>query len=188
MRPRSPNTVRPTIIGLAIAPGRRALDENIAAKEGSMQRARPLKHSPATPRNPDERPIESTITKASAGSVTETVSRIVSLAGERSLSVFAIIDHSGEAKKYGLQLRDTKLVIPGSPRAGTPAMVAVPLVALDLPLRVLVWDDGNGTSISFTAPCALARRYGLSDELAEPLSGLNAFTDVVAASTQLPAL
>jgi uncharacterized protein (DUF302 family) len=175
--------------GLTIAPGRHGLYENAFAQGESMQHARTGKDAaPATPSYSDARDIESTITKASAGSVTETVSRIVSRAGEQSLTVFAVIDHSGEAKKCGLELRDTKLVILGSPRSGTPVMVAVPLIALDLPLKILVWDDGNGTNISFTAPSALARRYGLSEELAGLLSGLNAFADAIAASTHLPAL
>jgi uncharacterized protein (DUF302 family) len=68
------------------------------------------------------------------------------------MKIFAIVDHSGEAQRHGLELRDTKLVIFGSPTGGTPVMQLFPLAALDLPLKVLVWDDNGRTSISFTDP------------------------------------
>jgi uncharacterized protein (DUF302 family) len=97
------------------------------------------------------------------------------------MKVFAVIDHSGEAKAAGLELRETKLVIFGSPKAGTPVMVAAPLAALDLPLKVLVWTDDRQTKISYTAPRALAARYGLNAELAGKLAGIDAVTDAVVA-------
>jgi uncharacterized protein (DUF302 family) len=95
--------------------------------------------------------------------------------------VFDVIDHSGEAAANGLELRDTKVVIFGSPAAGTPVMEAAPLAALDLPLKVLVWDDGGATKVSYTAPAALAERYGLSDDLAARLAGIEALVDAVVA-------
>jgi len=93
------------------------------------------------------------------------------------MKLFAVIDHSGGAKDSGLELRDTKLVIFGSPQAGTPVMVAVPLAALDMPLKVLVWADGDQTKISYTSPSALAARYDLSEELAGRLAGIDGVTD-----------
>jgi len=81
----------------------------------------------------------------------------------------------------GLDLRDTKLVIFGNPAAGTPVMVAAPLAALDLPLKVLVWADGTQTRVSYAAPSVLAARYGLTDELAARLAGIHALTDAVIA-------
>jgi uncharacterized protein (DUF302 family) len=105
-------------------------------------------------------------------SVKDTVSRLSEVATSKGLKVFAVIDHSGEAQAAGLQLRDTKVVIFGSPAAGTPVMQAVPLVALDLPLKVLVWDDEGQTKVNYTAPEALAARYGLSAELAPRLAGI----------------
>src|ERR1700692_2886229 len=106
------------------------------------------------------------VTKLSPWSVTDTVTRLSAAAAARDLKVFAVIDHSGEAANAGLQLRDTKLVIFGSPAAATPLMVAVPLAALDLPLKVLVWfADDCQTKLSYTAPGALVRRYSLSTEL-----------------------
>ena len=89
------------------------------------------------------------------------------------------IDHSGEAKNAGLELRDTKLVIFGSPAAGTPVMAAAPLAALHLPLKVLIWAQGSKTMISYPAPSALAARYGLTNDLASRLAGVDAVTDAV---------
>jgi uncharacterized protein (DUF302 family) len=94
--------------------------------------------------------------------------------------VFAVIDHSGEAKGSGLALRDTKVVIFGNPEAGTPVMAAAPLAALDLPLRLLVWDDGGRTKVSYTAPSALAARYQLGTELAGRLAGIEGLAAAVA--------
>jgi uncharacterized protein (DUF302 family) len=121
------------------------------------------------------------ITKRSPRSVEDTVARLVDVVGAKGLKVFVVIDHSGEAKSKGLELRDTKVVIFGSPEAGTPVMVASPLAALDLPLKVLVWAEGDGTKVSYTSPEALAARYGLSDELAGRLAGIDALTDAATA-------
>jgi uncharacterized protein (DUF302 family) len=90
-----------------------------------------------------------------------------------------VIDHSGEATAVGLKLRDTKLVVFGSPQAGTPVMAADPLAALDLPLKILVWQDKDQTRVSYTAPAALAARHVLNDELAAPLAGIDSLTDAV---------
>jgi uncharacterized protein (DUF302 family) len=119
------------------------------------------------------------VTKLSPLSVTDTVDRLSAIAAAKGLKVFAVIDHSGEAEAVGLELRDTKVVIFGSPQAGTPVMQAVPLAALDLPLKVLVWLDGDQTKMSYTAPGALAARYGLSEELGNRLAGINPITDAV---------
>jgi uncharacterized protein (DUF302 family) len=121
------------------------------------------------------------ITKVSPRSVAETVDRLVTLVSEKNMKVFGVIDHSGEAKNVGLDLRDTKVVIFGSPTAGTPVMVAAPLAALDLPLKVLVWDDGSTTKVSYTAPAALAGRYQLGQPVADRLAGIDALTDAVIA-------
>src|ERR1700681_704320 len=124
---------------------------------------------------------EGVVTKLSPWSVADTVSRLLAVVAARGMKVFAVIDHSGEASTVGLELRDTKLVIVGSPKAGTPVMVAAPLAALDLPLKVLVWADESQTKVTYTAPRALAARYGLSEELAGRLAGIDALTDAVIA-------
>jgi uncharacterized protein (DUF302 family) len=121
------------------------------------------------------------VTKVSPRTVADTVSRLLELVADKGMKVFAVIDHSGEAKARGLELRDTTVVIFGSPEAGTPVMMAAPLAALDLPLKVLVWDDAGQTRVSYTAPRALAARYHLGEELASRLAGIDALTDVAAA-------
>jgi uncharacterized protein (DUF302 family) len=119
------------------------------------------------------------ISKPSSGSVADNVDRLVELVQARGMKVFAVIDHSGEAAQSGLDLRDTKVVIFGSPAAGTPVMQAAPLSALDLPLKVLVWDDDGQTTVSYLDPDALARRHHLSAELAGRLAGIGPLTDAL---------
>ncbi len=119
------------------------------------------------------------VTKLSSRSVEDTVARLKDLVEARGIKVFAVIDHSGAAESVGLQLRDTKVVMFGNPKGGTPAMVEVPVVALDLPLKVLVWADGPQTKLTYTAPSALAARYGLSEQVAAPLAVIDAVTEAV---------
>jgi uncharacterized protein (DUF302 family) len=119
------------------------------------------------------------VTKTSPASVTATVARLVALVEAKGMKVFAVIDHSGEAERAGMALRDTKVVIFGSPKAGTPVMQAVALAALDLPLRVLIWDDRGETHVSYTAPGALAARYAIPSTLAGNLAGIDALTDAL---------
>jgi uncharacterized protein (DUF302 family) len=126
-------------------------------------------------------PADGVVTKRSPRSVLDTVARLSQLAEAKGLKVFAVIDHSGEAEAVGLPLRDTKLVIFGNPRTGTPVMVAVPLAALDLPLKALVWDDDGETHVSYTSPATLAARYRLSDELTAGLAGIDPLTDATVA-------
>ncbi len=122
------------------------------------------------------------VTKRSPWPVGETVDRLRAAIDAQGLKLFTIIDHSGEAAAAGLELRDTKVVVFGSPAAGTPVMQAAPLAALDLPLKVLVWDDAGQTKLSFTSPAALAARYDLGDELAQRLAGIDVVTDAALAS------
>jgi uncharacterized protein (DUF302 family) len=122
------------------------------------------------------------VTKLSPRSVADTVERLSALVAEKGLKLFALVDHSGEAEAVGLHLRDTKLVIFGSPQAGTPVMHASPLAALDLPLKVLIWADGEQTKVCYTATAELAARYELSGELAGRLAGIDAITDALIAS------
>jgi uncharacterized protein (DUF302 family) len=118
-------------------------------------------------------------TKESPRSVEDTVSRLEDVLKSKGIKLFAVIDHSGEAEAVGLELRDTKVVIFGNPLAGTPVMAAAPLAALDLPLKVLIWADGDQTNLSYTEPAELAARYGLSEELAGRLAAIDAVTDAV---------
>jgi uncharacterized protein (DUF302 family) len=103
---------------------------------------------------------------ASKYSVDETVQRFEAVLAERAVKVFAIIDHSGEAEKAGLKMRPTKVVIFGNPKSGTPVMVAAPTLAIDLPLKALIWeDDGGKVWISYNSPEYLQQRHGVPEEL-----------------------
>jgi len=121
------------------------------------------------------------VTKLSPRSVPDTVARMTGMLDARGVKVFAVIDQSAEAEAVGLTLRDTVLVIFGSPAAGTPVMDASPLAALDLPLKVLVWADGPQAKVSYYSPAALAARHQLSDDLAAKLAGIGPLTDALIA-------
>jgi uncharacterized protein (DUF302 family) len=103
--------------------------------------------------------------------VGDTVDRLAEAVRAAGATLFAIVDHSGEAERAGLSMRPTKLLIFGSPVAGTPVMVAAPLSAIDLPLKVLVWEDADG-AVWMTHLDAgwLAGRHGIPPELAGPLA------------------
>jgi uncharacterized protein (DUF302 family) len=123
---------------------------------------------------------EGVVTKASPRSVAETVERLRRLVDEKGLVLFAVIDHSGAAISAGLEMPDTKLVIFGSPVAGTPVMVAAPLAALDLPLKLLVWEDGDGAVwVSYNSPAYLAERHHLGGDLRARLEPINAISDAI---------
>jgi uncharacterized protein (DUF302 family) len=127
-------------------------------------------------------PAESSVvTKLSPRPVAATVSRLTSLLAAKGLKLFAVIDQRAEASQVGLHLRDTTLVLFGSPAAGTPVMEAVPLAALDLPLKVLIWADEGQTKVSYDAPAALAARRHLSADLAARLAGIDPLTDALIA-------
>ncbi len=101
----------------------------------------------------------------SSHSVDETVERLKAILQSRGVTIFSVIDHSGEAAKTGMQMPNTKLLVFGSPKAGTPVMLAAPSIALDLPLKILVAEDGAGTVfISHNSAEFLAERHGLGSE------------------------
>jgi uncharacterized protein (DUF302 family) len=122
------------------------------------------------------------VTKLSPRSVPDTVTRLTTMIADRGLKLFAVIDQSAEAGAAGLALRETVLVIFGSPAAGTPVMQAAPLSALDLPLKVLVWADGAQTKVCYVAPATLGARYGLSADLTAKLAGIGPLTDALVAA------
>ncbi len=92
------------------------------------------------------------------------------------MKTFAVIDQRAEAEHAGLDLRQTVLVIFGNPKAGTPVMAAAPLSALDLPLKVLIWDHNGQTKVTYTSTAELARRYELPADLAANLAAVDALT------------
>ena len=119
------------------------------------------------------------INKISPRSVAETVARLADLLAVRGLKLFATIDQTAAAREVGLEMRETTLVIFGSPAAGTPVMVASPLAALDLPPKVLIWADNGQTNVTYYAPDAVAARHHLSPDLAARLQGINPITDAL---------
>jgi uncharacterized protein (DUF302 family) len=113
------------------------------------------------------------IDKRSAHSVDETVEKLKGILQAKGVSLFALVDHSGEAEKAGLKMRPTKLLIFGSPKAGTPLMLAAPSVAIDLPLKILVWEDGQGAVwLSYNSPAYLQERHGFPPDLLPNISGV----------------
>jgi uncharacterized protein (DUF302 family) len=99
-------------------------------------------------------------------SVDATVEKLRGILAAKNVTLFALVDHSGEAAKVGMQMRPTKLVIFGSPKAGTPLMQASPSIAIDLPLKILVWEDEHRQAwISYNAPDYLRDRHNVPAEL-----------------------
>jgi uncharacterized protein (DUF302 family) len=112
---------------------------------------------------------------ASRRTVEETVQRLESILAERGLQLFALVDHSGEASKVGMKMRPTKLLIFGSPKGGTPVMVAAPTIAIDLPLKALVSEDENGKVwVSYNTPEYLQQRHAVPEELVKNIAGVGA--------------
>ena len=110
---------------------------------------------------------------ASPHSVPETLNRLESVLQSHGLTVFARVNHSGEAQEVGLTMRPTQLLIFGSPKAGTPLMVARPSIAIDLPLKALAWEDADGKVwLSYNSPQYLKERYGLPEDLLKSIAGI----------------
>jgi uncharacterized protein (DUF302 family) len=108
----------------------------------------------------------------------QTVEKFSSVLQSRGLTLFALVDHSGEAEKVGLNMPPTKLLIFGSPKGGTPAMLAAPSIAIDLPLKVLISEDREGKVwISYNAPEFLGRRHNLPDALLPNISAVRAMVE-----------
>jgi uncharacterized protein (DUF302 family) len=113
------------------------------------------------------------VTIPSRHSVEETVVKLQAILRAKAVKLFALVDHSGEAEKVGMQMRPTKLLIFGNPKAGTPLMIASPSVAIDLPLKMLVWEDAaRKTWISYNGAQYLQTRHNLADDLLQNIAVL----------------
>jgi uncharacterized protein (DUF302 family) len=110
------------------------------------------------------------VTRLSPRAVAATVARLTSMLEAKGVTVFAVIDQAAQARKAGLDLRETVLVIFGNPAAGTPVMAAEPLAALDLPLKILVWDDSGQAKVSYYPAATLAARHRLGSDLEHRLA------------------
>jgi uncharacterized protein (DUF302 family) len=108
-------------------------------------------------------------------SLEETLTRLETVFADKGLKVFALIDHSGEAEKVGLKMKPTKVLMFGSPKAGTPLMVEAPTLAIDLPLKALIAEDEQGkVSVAYNDPAYLQQRHGVPQELMKNLAGAGA--------------
>jgi len=113
------------------------------------------------------------VEKPSNHSVQQTVDRLKSILRSREVTLFAEIDHSGEAAKVGLKMPETKLLIFGNPKAGTPLMLAAPSTSIDLPLKILVREDGQGgVWVSYNSPDYLQERHGFPRELLQSVAAV----------------
>jgi len=111
------------------------------------------------------------VTISSHHPVDETVARLRQILDAKGVTLFALVDHSGEAEKAGLKMPNTKLLIFGSPKAGTPVMLAAPSIAIDLPLKILVWEDTLGiVRISYNSPEYLQQRHSVPEDLLANIS------------------
>ena len=120
------------------------------------------------------------ITKLSSKSVAETVDRLKRFIEVRGFTLFRVIDHSGTAERVGVQMPDSKLVMFGKPTVGAAVMLAAPLAGLDLPLKVLVWEDGKGAvAVSYNAPEFLAERHHIEGALRAPFDAVESIVEEV---------
>ncbi len=118
------------------------------------------------------------VTKPSKYSVPDTINRVENVVKSKGMTVFARIDHAGEAEKAGLKMQPTQLLIFGNPKGGTPLMQAAPTIAIDLPMKALAWQDESGKVwLSYNAPAFLKARHDLKDELAKGLGGIVGLID-----------
>ena len=115
-------------------------------------------------------------------SVDATVEKLTTILQSKGIKLFALVDHSGEAEKAGLKMPSTKLLIFGNPKGGTPLMLASPLTAIDLPLKLLVWEDPQGKRwISYNSPQYLQQRHNLPEELLKNIAVIEALAAEAAA-------
>jgi uncharacterized protein (DUF302 family)/uncharacterized membrane protein YidH (DUF202 family) len=111
------------------------------------------------------------ISRPSNHSVDQTVEKLKDILQAKGVTLFALVDHSGEAEKAGMKMRPTKLLIFGSPKAGTPLMLAAPSIAIDLPLKILIWEDSQGKVwLSYNSPAYLQQRHGVPQELLQNIA------------------
>jgi uncharacterized protein (DUF302 family)/uncharacterized membrane protein YidH (DUF202 family) len=111
------------------------------------------------------------ISRPSNHSVDQTVEKLKGILQAKGVTLFALVDHSGEAEKAGMKMRSTKLFVFGSPKGGTPVMLAAPSIAIDLPLKILIWEDSQGEVwLSYNSPAYLQQRHGVPQELLQNIA------------------
>jgi uncharacterized protein (DUF302 family) len=123
-------------------------------------------------------PGNGVISKPSRYSVDETITRLEAALKSKGMTIFARVDHAGEAAKAGLKMRPSQLLVFGNPKAGTPIMQAVPVAAIDLPLKALAWEDADGKVwLSYTDPVYFKERFQLPNDIVKPLMGIGGLMD-----------
>jgi uncharacterized protein (DUF302 family) len=111
------------------------------------------------------------IHKATRHTVDAALEKLLSTLKAKGVTVFAVVDHSGEAAKVGMEMHPTKLVIFGNPKGGTPLMLAAPSIAIDLPLKILIWEDSDGQVwVSYNSTVYLQNRHGVPEELMQNIA------------------
>jgi len=114
---------------------------------------------------------EGIVNVSSNHSVDETVDKLKGILQAKGITLFALVDHSGEAEKVGMHMRPTKLLIFGNPKGGTPLMLAAPSIAIDLPLKILIWQDAQQKVwVSYNSPQYLQERHGLPEDLLQNIA------------------
>jgi uncharacterized protein (DUF302 family) len=117
----------------------------------------------------------------STHSVDETVKKLEAILQAKGITLFALVDHSGEAAKAGMTMRPTKLLIFGNPKGGTPVMLAAPSSAIDLPLKILIWEDSQGKVwVTYNSPAYLQRRHNLPPGLLPNIAVIEALAKTAA--------
>ena len=121
------------------------------------------------------------VDKPTNHSVDETVEKLKGILQSKGVALFATVDHSGEAAKVGMKMPPTKLLIFGSPKAGTPLMLASPSVAIDLPLKILIWENAQGKAwLSYNSPAYLQERHSIPAELMQNIAVIEALASKAA--------
>ena len=114
-------------------------------------------------------------------SVDETVEKLMGILQAKGVTLFALVDHSGEAAKVGMKMRPTKLLIFGNPKGGTPVMLAAPTIAIDLPLKILIWEDAQGkVLVTYNSPAYLQTRHHVPAELLQNIVVVEALAKAAA--------
>src|ERR1700674_666170 len=129
----------------------------------------------------DKQVVDGVVRRPTQYGFAEALARLDSALERRQLEIFARFDHSGAARRAGLTMPDTQVVVFGNPKGGTPLMLASPLIALELPLRVLVSEDGGHTVLSYLSPSYLAERYAIPLDLVKNIAGIQQIVDEVVA-------
>ena len=145
----------------------------ISVRSSSTLHSQIRKENPMASASSKEAPLGTNgiVSKLSNHSVEQTVERLKNILQSKGVTLFALVDHSGEAEKVGMKMLPTKLLIFGSPKAGTPLMLASPTIAIDLPLKILVWEDAVGKVwLSYDSPEYLKDRHHLPQVLLQNIS------------------